>query len=488
MTVWSIAPVTPAPALPTSAGVAQAAAADLQSTLTTGLTNIAEADLAVATALDGIRMDLRSAYGSFEEKRPVVPEQAIANVSASLPTPAAGAGSIDATFSAAPLPTNPPVPASMTPGSQAAAATAAAAAAAAAVAAAGAAATAATTSAPTAPAAPPALTPVPASSASASAAPLTAANTTSAPPYENWLWGSGALEEESTPYPLPMSSVVTSVPLPTSLIMAGREKKSRAIRTDVPGPVEFVPVEVLDLPPPRGFAREGPETHRARAPLPDAADAPEFIDVEPLMEFVPRGARRGESEYRSSLERRSDESLRRALSIDDSIADPPMFDSVQYQGSGQALNLPQPRFLGRADGFERQQPQRNDWAPPGFDEWLASSNAQAMKQVAASEMNSGSESPRTLEDEEVASAHGTPGFGSPFASATALQPALPQAQAALLPASPSVVDAGSFVNAFPPASAPSAFPPAFPPFPAAFPLPALRALPPVAAWARAVQS
>jgi hypothetical protein len=268
--------------------------------------------------------------------------------------------------------------------------------------------------------------------------------------------------------------------------MAGREKKSRAIRTDVPGPVEFVPVEVLDLPPPRGFAREGADTRRARAQLPEAADAPEFIDVEPLMEFVPRGARWGESDYRSSLEPRSDESLRRALPIDDSIPDPSMFDSVQYQGSGQALRLPQPRFLGRADGSERQQPQRTDWAPPGFDEWLASSNAQAMKQVAASEMNSGSASLRTKEQAEVASEYGTPGGGSPFASATALQPALPQAQAALLPASPSGVDAGLFFNAFPPASAP--FPPAFPPFPQAFPLPALRALPPVPAWARAVRA
>lgn len=323
------------------------------------------------------------------------------------------------------------------------------------------------------PAAPPALTPVPASSGIYSVAP----NTTSAPPYENWLWGSGALEEESTPYPLPMSSVVTDMPIPTSLIMAGREKKSRAIRTDLPGPVEYVPVEVLDLPPPRGFVREGLDPRRA-------------IDVEPLMEFVPRGSWRGESDYRSPLERRSDESLRRALPIDDSIADPPMFDSVQYQGFGQALNLPQPRFLGRADGFERQQPQRSDWAPPRFDEWLASSNAQAMKQVAASKMNSDSEPLRTWEQADVASAQDTPGVDSPFASATALQPALQQAQAALLPASPNFIDAGSFVNAFPPAPAPapSAFPPAFPPFPQAFPLPALRALPPVPAWARAVQS
>merc|ERR1719440_1813239 len=103
----------------------------------------------------------------------------------------------------------------------------AAAAAAAAVGAAGVAATAATTASTSAPAAPLASTPMEEFYPSASAAPPSPPTTTSAPAYQNWLWGSGAAEEEPTAYPLPMSSV-TSVALPPSLIMAGRERKSHA--------------------------------------------------------------------------------------------------------------------------------------------------------------------------------------------------------------------------------------------------------------------
>merc|ERR1719247_916747 len=73
-------------------------------------------------------------------------------------------------------------------------------------------------------------------------------------------------------------------------------------------------------------------------------------------------------------------------------------------------------------------------APPGFDEWLASSNAQAMRQVAASDMNQDSTAPfRIWAQPDVAEADETPRRGSPFANALAPQPPLQQAQAPLLP-------------------------------------------------------
>merc|ERR1719428_2137452 len=121
MTVWSITPATPAPAPSpcvgpcTGSSEIQSAAAALQSTLTEGLANIAEADLAVATALDGIRIDLQAAHGSTA----VLPETAPAAVST--PTPAEFE-SANATFSAAP--TNPPTPQGMMPSNPATAAAA----------------------------------------------------------------------------------------------------------------------------------------------------------------------------------------------------------------------------------------------------------------------------------------------------------------------------------------------------------------------------
>lgn len=272
-----------------------------------------------------------------------------------------------------------------------------------------------------------------------------------------------------------------SVVVPPSLIMARQEQKSHAMRTDPP--VELVPVrswEVLDFPPGQ-FVRSSAAESRRFPLAPDAPPTTEFIDVEPLTEFMPRGSRIRENDYRSSPDRRSDESLRRALAIDDSIPDARTYESVQYNQPGREQSVPQPRFLGRADAFDRQQPLHGDRAPPGFDEWLASSNAQAMRQVATADMNSDLAPLRTVEQEQrnVARVDGAPRVGPPFASAMAgqptlppmaLQPALQAAQQAALPAAapwpsgmvvPSV-DAGALPPGFwppalPLASAPSAW-------------------------------
>merc|ERR1719506_1681683 len=153
---------------------------------------------------------------------------------------------------------------------------------------------------------------------------------------------------------------------------------------------------------------------------------------------MPRGSRIRENDYRTLPDRRSDESLRRALAIDDSIPDARTYESVQYNQPGRDQSVPQPRFLGRADAFDRQQPLHGDRAPPGFDEWPASSNAQAMRQVAMADMNSDLAPLRTVEQEQsnVARVDDAPRVGPPFASALARQPALPPMAPPMAPQPP----------------------------------------------------
>jgi hypothetical protein len=251
-------------------------------------------------------------------------------------------------------------------------------------------------------------------------------------PSANWFWGgSGDFADESTPYPMP----TRILPVPPSLIAAGAEKKSNI---GAPGVVELVPVEVLDLAEPRAFMQEVAEDRRSHA------------------------------------------SLRRGLLRDGSLPDASSFEPVQP--SGRARIFPKSRFLGRDEEHDTEPPLQAmrqvaasdinqdstarfriraqpdvaeadetprrgspfaaamapqpplQRAPPGFDEWLASSNAQAMRQVAASDMNQDSTAPfRIWAQPDVAEADETPRRGSPFANALAPQPPLQQAQAPLLP-------------------------------------------------------
>merc|ERR1719174_1098668 len=112
------------------------------------------------------------------------------------------------TSSAATAPTNTPTPLGMVPSN----ASPAAAAAAAAVAATGV--SAATTTTTTTSSAPPAVQLLSTMAVYDYATSVTPTTPTSTEAYHSWLWGGGALASESTPYPLPMSSVV----LPPSLI------------------------------------------------------------------------------------------------------------------------------------------------------------------------------------------------------------------------------------------------------------------------------
>jgi len=179
-------------------------------------------------------------------------------------------------------------------------------------------------------------------------------------------------------------------------------------------------------------------------------------------------------------DRRSHASLRRGLLRDGSLPDASSFEPVQP--SGRARIFSKSRFLGRDEEHDTEPPlqamrqvaasdinqdstarfriraqpdvaeadetQRRgspfaaamapqpplQRAPPGFDEWLASSNAQAMRQVAASDINQDSTARfRIRAQPDVAEADETPRRGSPFANALAPQPPLQQAQAPLLP-------------------------------------------------------